>query len=52
VSVFNNSALVDKITENDEQALRYLIDIQKIEDAEDTESIELKFIFKTNPYFK
>jgi hypothetical protein len=52
VSVLSNSALVDKINPKDEQALRYLLDIQKVEDAQYTESIELKFIFKANPYFK
>lgn len=50
--VFSNSGLVDEINENDQKALGYLLDIQKVENAEDLESIELKFIFKTNPYFQ
>lgn len=52
ISVFSNSALVDEINEKDEKALKYLLDIQKIDDPEDIESITLNFIFKSNPFFK
>lgn len=50
--MLSNSALVDEINEKDEKALKYLLDIQKIYDPADDESIELKFVFKENPFFK
>ena len=50
-SVFQNSALVDEISENDEKALSNLLNVENIYDKEDHESIILKFTFKSNPYF-
>ncbi len=47
-SVLSNSPLVDEITENDEKALTYLLDIQIIfpENVVDNGNISLKFLFK------
>ena len=49
--VFSNSRLVDDISAEDEKALGYLLSIEKVDNPEDLDSIELKFIFKPNPYF-
>lgn len=51
MGVFSNSAIVDEINEEDEKALKYLLDIQRIDNPTDPESIELEFVFKPNPYF-
>lgn len=51
MGVFSNSAIVDEINEEDEKALKYLLDIQRIDNPADPESIELEFVFKPNPYF-
>jgi len=47
-SVLSNSPLVDEITEDDEKALSYLLDIQHIfpENTKDNQNISLKFLFK------
>ena len=52
-SVLSNSPLVDEITENDEKAINYLLDIQIIfpENVLDNANISLSFLFKENPYF-
>ena len=45
-SVLSNSPLVDEITENDEKALNYLLDIQIIfpENVLDNANISLSFL--------
>ena len=46
---FENSALMNYITEKDERALENLVNIQIAEGEPDT--VSLKFTFKPNPYF-
>lgn len=52
-SVLSNSPLVDEITEQDEKALSYLLDIQNVfpQNANENQNITLKFVFKENPFF-
>lgn len=52
-SVLSNSPLVDEITQQDEKALSYLIDIQNVfpQNANENQNITLKFVFKENPFF-
>ena len=48
-AALQNSQVAQFITEKDEKALEYLQDIQIVESEDD--STNLKFVFKTNPYF-
>jgi hypothetical protein len=51
-SALQNSRLESFVTEKDERALEYLLNIIPIDDVNDPESTCFKFVFKANPYFQ
>lgn len=50
-AALENSAVAQYITEKDEKALEFLQDIQVVEGADNDNGINLRFVFKANPYF-
>lgn len=51
-SALENSQVAHYITEQDEKALEYLLDIQVVDGGSDNANgINIRFIFKNNPYF-
>jgi hypothetical protein len=50
-AALENSTVAQFITEKDEKALEFLQDIQVVDGADNENGINLKFVFKANPYF-
>lgn len=51
-AAIENSQACQFITEKDEKALEYLLDIQVVDrEEEDSQSVDLRFLFKPNSYF-
>ena len=50
-SALENSPISSFISENDEKALESLVDIELAEAGDNPHGINLRFVFKANPYF-